>query len=312
VADRPSPGICGTVNLHDPLGLLSTHPPVPPASLPPGRTVTVPGRGELFFRDSGGNGPVVLLLHGWMATADLNWIATYGPLQDAGYRVLAIDHRGHGRGMRSAEPFRLVDCADDAVALLEVLDVDEALLVGYSMGGPVAALAAHRHPERVAGVVLCATALHWKGLAMTVLWNGMAGLRLLLGLAPDLLWHAMVRVGGAPDSPSTAWAASELSRGSSADLAEAGRELSRYDARPWIGELTVPAAVLVTTADKAVPPDNQRALAAAVGATVFEVDADHMAATRPTGLFPRVLLRAIAEVRGRDARAAGVRRRVAA
>lgn len=305
------PGICGRVNLHDPFGLLTTHPPVPPVELPPGRTVTVPDRGELFFRDTGGDGPVVLLLHGWMATGDLNWIATYGPLRDAGYRVLAIDHRGHGRGLRTSQPFRLEDCAADAAALLEALDVRDAVLVGYSMGGPVAALAAHRHPERVGGVVLCATALHWKGLGMTVLWNGMAGLRLVLGLAPDLLWQAMVRLGGAPDTPAASWAAAELSRGSSADLAEAGRELSRYDARPWIGEVSAPAAVLVTTRDKAVPPDNQRALADALGATAFEIDADHMAATRPAGVFPEVLLRAIGHVRGATRVAAG-RRRLAA
>lgn len=302
-----APGTGASVNLHDPLGLLSQHPPVPPVELPPGRTVVVPGRGELFYRDSGGSGPVVLLLHGWMATGDLNWAATYGPLEAAGYRVLALDHRGHGRGLRTSQPFRLEDCAADAAALLEVLDVDDAVLVGYSMGGPIASLAAHQHPERVGGVVLCATALHWKGLGMTVLWNGMAGLRLLLGLAPDLLWRAMFRLGGAPDTPATSWAAGELSRGSSTDLAEAGRELSRYDARPWIGRVTVPAAVVVTTRDKGVPPDNQRALAAALGAREFDVDADHTAAMHPSGAFAHILLDALEHVRSQRATGAGRR-----
>ena len=76
------------------------YPPIPPIELPPARTVLAPGRGELFIRDTGGEGPAVMLLHGWMATADLNWWGAYGPLAEAGYRVLAIDHRGHGRGMR--------------------------------------------------------------------------------------------------------------------------------------------------------------------------------------------------------------------
>src|SRR5688572_14410988 len=75
-------------------------PPAPPETLPAGRLVQVPGRGEFFLRDSGGDGPPVLLLHGWMFNADLNWMFSYEPLRQAGYRVLAIDHRGHGRGLR--------------------------------------------------------------------------------------------------------------------------------------------------------------------------------------------------------------------
>ena len=75
--------------------------PEPPVPLPRGCVFNVPGRGEMFLRDSGGDGPPVLLLHGWMFSADLNWYRTYAPLAEAGYRVLAVDHRGHGRGLRS-------------------------------------------------------------------------------------------------------------------------------------------------------------------------------------------------------------------
>src|SRR5581483_4371315 len=88
-------------------------PPVPPFEPPPARTLVVDGVGELFVRDSGGSGPPVMLLHGWTASADLNWWACYRDLQDAGYRVLAIDHRGHGRGLRTYDPFTLTACAAD-------------------------------------------------------------------------------------------------------------------------------------------------------------------------------------------------------
>src|SRR5256714_13153943 len=90
------------------------RPPIPPSEMPPARTLRVPGHGELFLRDTGGDGPVVVLLHGWMASADLNWCGAYGDLANAGYRVLAIDHRGHGRGPRPLVPFRLTHCAADA------------------------------------------------------------------------------------------------------------------------------------------------------------------------------------------------------
>ncbi len=65
--------------------------------------------------------PVVLLLHGWTASADLQWCTIY-PELCARYSVIAIDHRGHGRGIRSEEEFTLEDCADDAAAAVRLLD----------------------------------------------------------------------------------------------------------------------------------------------------------------------------------------------
>ena len=75
------------------------------------------------------------------------------------HRVVAPDHRSHGRGLRPDAPFSIDDCADDAAALLGTLGIDRAVAVGYSMGGSVALALARRHPDKVAGLVLAATAL---------------------------------------------------------------------------------------------------------------------------------------------------------
>ena len=216
--------------------------PEPPFALPRGCIIHVSGRGEMFLRDSGGDGPPVLLLHGWMFSADLNWYTTYGALEEAGYRVLAVDHRGHGRGIRTAEPFTLKACADDAAALLAQLKVQPVLAVGYSMGGPIASILARDHPKLVAGLILGATALDWSTPRMKAFWRTMAALRLVLGLAPEKAWQRGLRAGGFPDAPITTWVAAELSRGNSVDLAEAGRELGRYDATTWIAGLDAPRA----------------------------------------------------------------------
>jgi 3-oxoadipate enol-lactonase len=276
--------------------------PEPPLPLPRGCVVHVPGRGEMFLRDSGGDGPPLLLLHGWMFSADLNWYTTYGPLAEAGYRVLAVDHRGHGRGIRSAEPFSLKYCADDAAALVAHLQIQPVLAVGYSMGGPIASLMARDHPQWVSGVVLGATAMDWSGRRMRTFWRTMAALRLAMGLAPEGFWRRGLQAGGFPESPITTWTAAELSRGNSVDIAEAGRELGRFDSSAWIAGLDTPGAVIVTTQDTAVPPSKQRALAAAMSAPEFFVRGDHASVITRADEFNAQLLTALDAVR--DPRAA--------
>ena len=108
--------------------------------------------------------PTVVLLHGWTATADLNWFACFAPLAEH-FRVIALDHRGHGRGIRAGARSVSTDCADDVAALADVLGIERFIAVGYSMGGPIAQLLWQRHPELVAGLVLCATSSTFSGTA---------------------------------------------------------------------------------------------------------------------------------------------------
>ncbi len=273
---------------------MAPRPVEPPAPLPPGRIVHVPGVGELFVRDSGGDGPPVLLLHGWMFASDANWWPVYGPLAATGRRVLALDHRGHGRGLRSPDAFRLLDCAHDAAALLDVLGAGPAVLVGYSMGGPVAQLLARDRPDLVRGLVLCASAPDWQDPHLKVFWRTMALLRLALGLFPTAAWDASLK--GMREGPHRTWLAAELSRGSARDVAEAGRELGRHDARPWLGTLGVPSAVVVTARDRSVPPRKQRELARLLGAPTFEVDASHLAVATHRRAFLAALAAALEAV----------------
>ena len=98
----------------------------------------------------------VLLLHGWVATGGLNWFQAFDTLGDR-FRVIAPDLRGHGQGIRSRRVFRLADCADDCAATLVELGTGPVIVVGYSMGGPIAQLLWRRHRDLVSGLVLCAT-----------------------------------------------------------------------------------------------------------------------------------------------------------
>lgn len=246
-----------------------------------------------------------------MATAGLNWLACFEPLSQW-FRVVAPDHRGHGRGIRTRRPFRLEDCADDVAALAETLGLTRIIPVGYSMGGPIAQLTWHRHRDLVEGLVLCATARRFttQGPAERAMASGVYGLSLAASLTPPGLRRMAVgrvltnRLAGTPMGD---WAATELRRNNPAALLQAGACLTRYDARPWLGEVDVPTAVVVTTADRVVAPESQLALAESIpGAQVFQVHGDHgVCALRPDRFVP-VLTAACQHVaRQAQARAAG-------
>ncbi len=291
--------------------------PVPPW-LPPGGVLDLPGRGEVFVRDSGAPRdpegpegargpqgprarPAVLLLHGWTASADLNFFPVYACLAGS-YRVIAVDLRGHGRGMRSTEPFSLEDCADDVAAALSELRAGPVIVVGYSMGGAVGLLLARRHPEQVTGLVMQATALEWRRSAPERAgWHllAMFDLGLRFGAGARFIEHVLRQaVGEAPElAACLPWLAAEFRRAAPRDLVAAGHALSRYDARPWAGRLGVPAVMLVTTRDRLVRPAKQRALAKALHARVFEIDADHDLPLRDGGEYARLTRLAVDEVR---------------
>lgn len=277
---------------------------VPP--LPSGETIRVPGRGELFVRRlRGGDGVPVLLLHGWMASADINWFLLYEALGRR-HPVIALDHRGHGRGPRPAVRFTMEDCADDAAALLQHLRVPGAVVVGYSMGGSIALHLWRRHPDLVRGLVLGGTALEFREGARGRILRGLMHLVSVLFRWPAGR-YALARIIGHRRTipfalrPYRAWIEGEFSRADPTDVGEAGRQLLRFDAKELTGTMDIPVVVVVTGRDTLVPAELQRRMAEALGARAFEIDADHAAPVIAAEAFADIILDAIAWI---DARAA--------
>jgi 3-oxoadipate enol-lactonase len=265
--------------------------------------VHLPRRGTTFVRELAGprGAPTLILLHGWTATADLNWFTSYETLGQ-GFRVVAMDLRGHGRGIRSRRPFRLEDCADDVAALAAELGISRFIPVGYSMGGPVAQLIWRRHSRLVQGMVLCATARRFstRSPAERAFFSGVFGLSLAARVVPapvrqqvmDNVVRRRVETG-----PMTDWAVRELRRNDPAAVLAAGSALGSFDSRAWVGQIDVPVAVIVTTQDRVVAPRSQLALAASIpGATVHHVRADHGAAVFAPSQFVPILNQACQEV----------------
>ncbi|MGA1332623.1 MAG: alpha/beta fold hydrolase [Ilumatobacteraceae bacterium] len=269
-------------------------------SLLSGRTVNVPGRGEFFVRHSQHadmSAPTVLLLHGWTASCDLNFFTAYDELA-AHASVIGIDHRGHGRGLRPDANFTLEDCADDAAAVCRALGVSSVVAVGYSMGGPIAMLLTRRHPELVSGLVLQATALEWRA---TMAERARFKVSRVLGpitrrfIRPSTIRFLFARriTRRHPLRPHLGWMISEWRRNDPWHMAQAGRAISMFDARPFASWLRVPVSVVLTTRDQLVPPRKQRELAEATNAQVVPLDGDHFVNVGKPAEFSSATLHAV-------------------
>ena len=254
------------------------------ATTPEEHRLDLPGRGSAVVRDVPGpaGAPVLMLLHGLGATARLNWGRCFRPLSQH-FRVLSLDHRGHGRGLRTRR-FQLEECAEDAAAAAEALGVPRFIAVGYSMGGPIAALTWRHHPERVCGLVLCATARHFVArrvaqAARATLPLAAAAARLVPSIVHQQMFHRMLLRVEHPEMRDRI--RDELLGHEPASVIQAAEAVTRFSSHDWIGKVDVPTAVVVTTLDELVPAVRQRKLAGSIpGAAVFEVQGDHDACVR--------------------------------
>jgi pimeloyl-ACP methyl ester carboxylesterase len=109
--------------------------------------------GTRIAYESVGEGAPVLLIHGFAASRVQNWRAPgwYETLNGAGYRVVAMDCRGHGESGKPHEPaaYDHEIMMDDAVAVMREAQIGPAFVMGYSMGGYISIYLLLRHPELV-------------------------------------------------------------------------------------------------------------------------------------------------------------------
>ena len=133
-----------------------------PVRFPDGeqRTVQLPDGADITTV-SVGDGPTIVLVHGLTASKH-DWGPIAPTLVAAGYRVLAVDQRGHGESTPGNAGYGSTQLAADLAHVLDELDVHAAALVGHSMGGMTAMAYAVHHPAafnaRVERLVLIATA----------------------------------------------------------------------------------------------------------------------------------------------------------
>jgi pimeloyl-ACP methyl ester carboxylesterase len=110
----------------------------------------------IAYLDEGAGTPI-LLIHGFASNTQVNWVSTswVTTLTRAGFRVIAIDNRGHGESdkLYDTAEYGGAAMAQDARRLLDHLGIEQADVMGYSMGARIAAFLVMAYPERVRSVV---------------------------------------------------------------------------------------------------------------------------------------------------------------
>jgi pimeloyl-ACP methyl ester carboxylesterase len=291
------------------IGRVIQLPPAP--ELPEGFTMELPGRGTTFVAEIEGppGAPTLFLLHGLACTAYLNWFPVVAELGKR-FRVVMMDMRGHGRGIKTGRFFRLRDCADDAVAVADLLGIDSFVPVGYSMGGPVAQLLWRHHRERVSGLVLCATARNFRGKPQErIFFSLMPAVAMGLALrrpseaASDAVAKQLMDLpadASFNDIDVPSWGLKEFRRTSPWTMVQGVNAIGQFSSHRWIEDVDVPTAVVVTTKDRFIPPSRQYRLASSIpGATVHLCAANHAACVLAANKFAPALYDAVDSVTSR-------------
>ncbi|MBB6626093.1 alpha/beta fold hydrolase [Nocardioides sp. KIGAM211] len=295
------------MSVFSPRALLRRQVYMPWAAIPPGEMVELAGRGSTYVTDTPGphpDSPTIVLLHAVGCTGLLTWYPAIKPLSRR-FRVVTMDQRWHGRGIQSEE-FSLRDCADDVAALIDTLGLRDVIVAGYSMGSIIAQRVWRQHPDKIEGLVLCATTDRFRSTGLERAFHqgmevAMLGTR---GFSRSRIAVRTARTAAkALDlGPSDIhdWAMREFNSTSPWAVGQAVAALGRHHSRPWLDRIDVPTAVVVTLRDKVLPPDNQIAIARRIpGATIHDIDAGHAACVLQAETFVPALVEAAVTVNAR-------------
>jgi 3-oxoadipate enol-lactonase len=209
---------------------------------------------HIFFEDSGGNGPAVILSHGFLMDHEM-FAAQVAALSE--FRCIAWDERGFG-ATAATGPFTFWDSADDALALLAHVGVERAFFVGMSQGGFLSLRAALRAPDRVRGLALIDSQAGPEPPEAIPLYEAMTDEWVANGPSDELAETiAGIILGPADHAP---WIAKWQARPKEF-IREPFRTLAgRDDVSDRLPEITAPAIVFHGEADVAIPMEKAEQL----------------------------------------------------
>ncbi|MEN3285926.1 MAG: hypothetical protein V7634_226 [Bradyrhizobium sp.] len=226
------------------------------------------GAVEIAYLDEGEGNPIVLV-HGFASSKNVNWVypTWVSELRKDGRRVIALDNRGHGDSAKLYDPaqYAIAEMAGDVVALMDHLDVACADIMGYSMGGRIAAHLALTAPQRMRSAI-------FGGIGMAMIEGGGPGENVALALEAPSLDDVTDPVGR------TFRAFADQTRSDRLALAACMRGSRGLMSKEDAGRIGVPVLIAVGSTDEVA--GSAAALGALIpGAEVLDIpNRDHMRA----------------------------------
>jgi len=253
--------------------------------------VTTADSTRLYFKDWGAGRPVILI-HGWPLSAD-SWDDQAMALAEAGHRVIAYDRRGFGRSSQPWQGYDYDTLAGDLATLIAQTGVQDAVLVGFSMGGGEVARYMSRHGGRsVAKAILVSSVLPYRlktpdnpaGTEQATFDKSAQAMKQDRAHFFSGFFRTFfgVGTGASPVSQELLdWARGVAMQASMKATLECARSFSRTDFRGDLPAFKVPTLIIHGTEDKTVPIDaSSRAAAKGIpGCTLIEYEG------APHGLF---------------------------
>jgi pimeloyl-ACP methyl ester carboxylesterase len=195
---------------------------------------------EIAYLDEGEGDPIVLV-HGFASSKTVNWVypTWVSELRKNGYRVIALDNRGHGDSEKlyDSESYHIGIMAGDITALMDHLKIERADIMGYSLGGRMTAWLAHRVPQRLRSAIL-------GGIAMGLIEGGGPGENVAKALEADALEDVADPIGR------TFRAFADQTRSDRRALAACLRGSRRLMTREEAADIKVPVLIAVGTEDE--------------------------------------------------------------
>jgi pimeloyl-ACP methyl ester carboxylesterase len=257
------------------------------------------GSASLFYEDVG-TGPAVLFSHSWYCDGR-QW-PQVPAVAEAGYRVLNLDNRGHGRSGPHRQRFAMWDLADDLVAVLDDAGAEDAVLVGLSVGGFAAVRAALRYQSRVRALVLADTAAGraaWRG-RIQVAALGRVSLTPARRLVMDTVVNQLFGPTARREQPQLVaeWRQRFLDQDTASMLVAIQSIMARDDVTSRLGEISAPTLVIVGEEDRDPGVLASASLAARIPGAHITVlpDTGHLAALEQPDAFESALLGFLADL----------------
>ena len=222
--------------------------------------------GARIFYEVAGDGPPMLLLHGYPLSGAL-FARVREPLEDD-FTVITVDHRGYGLSEAPGIPDAIEVYATDALAVLDHLGVEEAIIGGMSMGGPITLSMYDMAPERFTGMVLIDTTAAPAGPPEAGLWRGIEEVIAANGLDPVItaLLPDMLTGETRLSEPAISEYLREVMQGATVEAGRGGALAlaQRPDFTGLLGKIDVPTLILVGTEDSLYPIQVARDMAASI------------------------------------------------